>query len=60
MATPPWKLAQKPTSTVAAGQLHVNSKLRFVPILFLLCLHVYWPFRFDFAREFVFRTTLTW
>jgi hypothetical protein len=43
-----------------APQQHVNSKLRFVPILFLLCLHIYWPFRFDFAREFVFRATLTW
>jgi hypothetical protein len=41
-------------------QQHVNSKLRFVPILFLLCLHIYRPFRFDFAREFVFRATLIW
>jgi hypothetical protein len=59
MATPPGKFAQKPTSAPVARQQHVNSKWRFIPILFLLCLHIYWPFRFDFAGEFVFRTTLT-
>jgi len=33
--------ASKPTSTAAAGQQHVNSKWRFVPISFLLCFDVY-------------------
>jgi hypothetical protein len=40
-------------------QQHVNSEWHFVPVSFVLRLHLYRLFRFDLTRESVFLTTLT-
>ena len=47
-------------TTSRTRQQHVNSKWRFVPVSFVLRFAAQCLFRFDFTREFVFRTTLTW
>jgi len=44
----------------ADGQQHINSKSALFQLRSCSDLQFYRPFRFDFTRELVFRTTLTW
>jgi hypothetical protein len=51
--------SERPELT-ADRQQHVNSKSALFKLRSCSDLHFYRPFRFDFTRELVSRTTLTW